>query len=232
MHFSPRGLKTAFQIVAVASALVALSGCSGSSSSSTTKIRAVDTIYTGTATFTTLVSGATLPTSLGTIAYGGSTFYQSATTGSNTIYATQNTSSLTSNSIATINSGNHYTAFLFGPPSSATLGTLDIAADDQTTPATGNTRLRIIHAASDLGALDVYKNGSDLVSDQTFANYSASYNEFSAGMYQFDAYPTGTSTTAQATQTFTLNAGQLYTLLITEKSSGHYEMIMINDSNS
>jgi hypothetical protein len=221
-----------------ATLLMSLFGCSSSSNSnSNTQIRAADMIYSGTAAFTNQLSGATTSTALGgALSYGGSSYYYGANSGTNTVIATMsNTNILTAT--PSISSGDYYTAVLFGKYD-GTSPSLQILQDDRTLPNTGNTRLRVIHAASDLAGVDIYRSGTDVTSDSTYENTGAVYNEFTAGTYTFYAYPTGTqtgnvlSTSGSNNNTFTLNSGQLYTLFITEISSGVYSTVLVNDSNA
>lgn len=214
--------------------LMTLFGCSGTnSSSSSTVIRAVDTIETGTAAFTYELSTATSSTSLGTLSYGGSSSYTAASAGTNEVTATLSGGS-TATSSATITSGDYYTAVLFGKYSAAN-PSLIVYQDDRTAPASGNARLRIIDAASDLNAIDVSGYGvvspTTLASDISYENTGASYSDITAGAYSFSAYPTGTTTSNYlGSNSYTFNAGYYYTLFITETASGAYSTFVTTDT--
>ena len=86
--------------------------------------------------------------------------------------------------------------------------------DTSKTPQAGHARVRIIHAATDIGTLDIYPSGSTVpvLTDQYFG--SADYINIPAGTYTFDATPAGASKIVLTSQQLKLEAGWVYSLVI------------------
>lgn len=86
--------------------------------------------------------------------------------------------------------------------------------DTSKAPPAGQARLRIIHAATDIGTVDIYPSGSTspVLTDQYFG--SADYINIPAGTYTFDATPAGASEVVMTSQQLKLEPGWVYSLVI------------------
>lgn len=102
-----------------------------------------------------------------------------------------------------------------------------ILTDDLTDPAAGNVKLRLVHGAPNVGAVDIYITapGADISAETPaltavpFKGASA-YLEVPAGQYQVRVTPTGTKTVAIDTGALTLAAGQIRTGIAVEAVGG------------
>jgi hypothetical protein len=74
--------------------------------------------------------------------------------------------------------------------------------------------VRLIHAATDIGTVDIYPSGSTspVLTDQYFG--SADYINIPAGTYTFDATPAGSSQVVMTSQQFKFEPGWVYSLVI------------------
>jgi hypothetical protein len=90
----------------------------------------------------------------------------------------------------------------------------ELLPDTSQTPSEGHARVRIIHAATDFGTVDIYPSGSTspLLTDQYFG--SADYVNIPAGTYTFDATPAGSSQVVMTSQQFKFEPGWVYSLVI------------------
>jgi hypothetical protein len=89
-----------------------------------------------------------------------------------------------------------------------------LLADTSKAPPTGHARVRIIHAAPDIGTVDIYPSGSTVpvLTDQYFG--SADYINIPAGTYTFDATQSGSSKIVLTSQQLKLEPGWVYSLVI------------------
>jgi hypothetical protein len=90
----------------------------------------------------------------------------------------------------------------------------ELLPDTSQTPPAGHARVRIIHAATDIGTVDIYPSGSTspMLTDQYFG--SADYVNIPAGTYSFDATPAGLSDVVMTSQQLKFEAGWTYSLVI------------------
>jgi len=90
----------------------------------------------------------------------------------------------------------------------------ELLADTSKTPPAGHARVRIIHAATDIGTVDIYPSGSSspVLTDQYFG--SADYINIPAGTYTFDATPAGSSEVVMTSQQLKFEPGWVYSLVI------------------
>ena len=91
--------------------------------------------------------------------------------------------------------------------------------DTSKAPPAGTARVRIIHAATDIGTVDIYPSGSTIpvLTDQYFG--SADYINIPAGTYTFDATPAGSSKIVLTSQQLKFEPGWVYSLVITQPDS-------------
>lgn len=104
--------------------------------------------------------------------------------------------------------------------------------DDNTTPAAGQARVRIIHGAPSVGAVDVYFTAPGAPLGQpsltnfafkdvsTLPNNGGNYISVPAGTYQVRVTPAGTPGTVAIDQTLTIPAGAVATAVATEAAGG------------
>jgi hypothetical protein len=90
----------------------------------------------------------------------------------------------------------------------------ELLPDTSQTPPAGAARVRIIHAATDIGTVDIYPSGSTIpvLTDQYFG--SADYVNIPAGTYTFDATPAGSSEVVMTSQALKFEAGWVYSLVL------------------
>jgi len=83
-------------------------------------------------------------------------------------------------------------------------------------PQSGHARVRIINAAVDLGAVDIYPSGSSspVLTDQYVG--SADYVNIPAGTYTFDVTKAGASEVLVTSQQLKFEPGWVYSLVITQ----------------
>jgi len=90
----------------------------------------------------------------------------------------------------------------------------ELLPDTSQTPPAGAARVRIIHAATDIGTVDIYPSGSTIpvLTDQYFG--SADYVNIPAGTYSFDATPAGSTDVVMTSQQLKFEPGWVYSLVI------------------
>jgi hypothetical protein len=115
-----------------------------------------------------------------------------------------------------------------------------VARDDNTAPASGNVRLRVIHGAPSAPAVDLYVTapGVDLATaTATLSNVPfgavSDYLEVPAGTYQVRVTPAGTKTVVIDTGSFTLASGQVRTAIAIDAPGGGapFAAVLLEDLN-
>ena len=222
----------AFAVPVAILASTLISGCSSSSGSSTL-LRTVDTVSSGTAS--TYLNGTLFAPAQ---TYVEASEYISVSSATDALTFTL--SSAPSGTFAPveepIGSGSLYTAIIFGRaditnPTDIRYPRMSVVQDDRTSPGSGNSRVRVVHAAPDGVAYDVTINGTNEATNVGYTSVSG-YNDISAGAEVISVENTGT-TTPVVTGTFSFNAGQLYTIFIVESvatGSPAYNIYVTNDS--
>jgi hypothetical protein len=102
-----------------------------------------------------------------------------------------------------------------------------VLVDDYVTPAAGNVKVRLVHAAASAPTVDIYVTapGADIsglaptLTNVPFRGYS-DYLEVPAGSYQVRVTLAGTKTVAIDTGTLALTAGQIRTGIALDASGG------------
>ena len=115
-----------------------------------------------------------------------------------------------------------------------------VLEDDLAAPAAGNIKLRLVHGAPNVGAVDVYVTapGADLatatptLTGVPFKGESG-YLEVPAGSYQVRITPTGTKTVAIDSGALTLASGQIRTAVAVEETGGGTPLsaLLLADAN-
>lgn len=173
-----------------------------------------------------VVNGKTVLTN---VAYESASNYLSVTDGSQHIQVrpTGTTTNVIDTKLSLTNKG-FYTVLAVGKVSDSSLTALALT-DDNTAPASGQIKLRLVHASPSAGPVDIYVEapGTDItpptvtptLSNVPFKGVS-SYLAVPAGSYEVYVTPTGTKTIAIDSGAVTLTAGQIRTAVALDAPGG------------
>ena len=126
-----------------------------------------------------------------------------------TVYAAGDTASPVIDAPVDVAAGGAYTVAAVGLVADGSL-TAQVYEDDLRSPASGNAKVRVVHASPDAGPVDVVpRGGQALVSGLTFPEASP-YAEVPAGTYTLDVNAAATSKTALTVPDATLASGGVY----------------------
>ena len=170
------------------------------------------------------------------VAYGTSTGYQTVKSGSQQVVIEPSGSStaLLTQSIS-FSSGTDTT--VIASNFSSSLAAL-VLADDNSAPASGNFKLRIVNSAPGLGPADVYivapatdiNTVSPTLSGLGFDSASG-YQSLTAGSYQIILTPAGQKFPAVDTGSLSLGSGQVRTFVGLNSQGGGFSYAMLQDVN-
>src|ERR671918_1162697 len=126
-----------------------------------------------------------------------------------TVYAAGDTSSPVIDTPVDLTAGYAYTVAAVGLVADGSL-TAQVYQEDLRSPASGNAKVRVVHASPDAGPVDVIpRGGQALVEGLTFPEASP-YAEVPAGSYTLDVNAAGTKKTALRVPDATLASGGVY----------------------
>ena len=137
----------------------------------------------------------------------------------------------------TLNPGAFYTVLATGRLASIAPVVL---TDDQTSPTSGNIRLRLVHAAPAAGNVDVYVTAPTVdiaTATPTLTNLAfraaSNYLDVPAGTYRVRITPAGTKTVAIDVNNVALTAGQVRTAVALDAPGGGAPLgaILLADKN-
>jgi Domain of unknown function (DUF4397) len=170
------------------------------------------------------------------LAYGTSTGYQSIKSGSHqvAIEASGSSTALLQQSI-TFASGSDTTVISYNFSQSVANMVL---ADDNSAPASGDFKVRIVNASPNLGPADIYivTPGADLntvsptLSNLAFGSVAA-YQSLTGGSYEIVLTSVGQKQKAIDTGSLTLSSGQVRTLVGINNQSGGFFYTLLHDVN-
>ena len=115
-----------------------------------------------------------------------------------------------------------------------------VLTDDNTAPASGKVKVRLVHGAPSAPPVDIYVTapGADITAvTPTLTNVpfktASAYLSVDAGSYEIRVTPTGTKTVVIDSGTVTLTAGQIRTVIATDSVGGGapFSAIVLNDLN-
>lgn len=212
--------------------LFALTGCGGSSSSSsgTGQLRFVQASFDAPHV-NLLVDGKSLATNL---AYSNINDYMTLKSGPRHIQVVPASSSspILDTSIS-INTGGHQTLLLTGPVAHVQS---DLVTDGGTTAMTGDGHVRVLNAASKMASVDAYliPSGTSLTGVQPVTS-SLSYDKDTgyqlvvAGSYEVFMTALGTTNVFLATGPINLSASQNQTVVVLDGTSGGFSYTVLSD---
>lgn len=217
-------LKLTRYSVAVLAATALLLGCSDDDKTgpnSTAQVRVVHGSPDAPAV-DVLVDGAEV---LGDVSYTQSSAYLDVPAGIRNIKVNAaNSATTVINASPTLTAGTAYT--VIATNELASIEPL-VLVDDLSPPAAGNIKVRLVHGAPGVGAVDIYITApgadiSGLAPTLTAVPFKAQsgYLEVPAGAYQVRITPTGSKTVAIDTGSLTLVAGQIRTGIAVEAAGG------------
>jgi hypothetical protein len=242
-------------VAGLSAAALLLAGCGGTSlNSNVSRIRAYDGATGTTSTATIYINNGSAN---GSQNYAAVSSYLYVTSGSsNFAWAVNN---LTGGSVtpfaANLNQGSVYSAILLGRADvefGSSSPILDITLDDQTSPPSGDSRIRLIHDAPDAGPVDVYINGtlqqsayaypgttitgltaSQIALGTPFSLQTFAYSNVTSGSIKIQVNEAGTSTVIAGPTSFSVNSGSKYTFFLNEPTvtpAPTYTLSQITDS--
>ena len=180
-----------------------------------------------------LVDGTTVKSN---VAYGTSTGYQTVKSGSHQVaIEPSGTSNPLLQQSITFGSGSDTT--IIASNFSSNIANL-VLTDDNSAPASGNFKLRIVNAAPGLGPADVYvvAPATDLNSvSPTLTNLAfgaaTGYQGVTAGSYEVVLTPVGQKFSAVDTGSLSFTSGQVRTFVVLNSQSGGFSYTMLQDVN-
>jgi hypothetical protein len=172
------------------------------------------------------------------VAYKAASTYLQVPSGSRNLKVrATGTTTVVIDQTATLDQGSAYTVIATGRV--ASIAPL-VLTDDQTNPAAGNVRVRLVHASPTAGNVDIYVTGptADITTaTPTLANVgfrvASNYLEVPAGTYRVRVTPAGTKTVAIDVNNVALTAGQVRTAVAVDAPGGGAPLgaILLADRN-
>ena len=223
--------------VAVASLLLFTNACgSSSSSSASAQLRILDA-SPQQQSINLLLDNNSVQT--GIVSQSASA-YTSEPAGSHTVQieASGTTTSLVTQNI-TLNSGSSYTILAVEPSFASTSLTMSLLTDDNSAPASGDFKLRIINASPDFGGnVDAYitapgagiSGATPSVSNLAF-QAGSSYQSLTAGSYEVYFSVAGQGVISVDSGPLTFTAGQVRTLVLLDNFGSGFTSALLADLN-
>jgi len=206
-------------------------GCSSSSG----RFRYVQTATAVPTNVDLQVDGKSIQTAIG---FGQSATYRSTSSGTHKFDFFPAGTTTNPYASASVSVGAYTTVFTAGA-FNGSIPDVVTFTDDNTTPTTGNSRVRILHMSPTVGSVDIYvvPTGNDIsglnpqISGLTYKNPS-NYLQLSANGYDVVVTVTGTQVIL-IRDSYTLTSEQVRTVVILDNANGGgpYQQILLNDLN-
>jgi hypothetical protein len=126
-----------------------------------------------------------------------------------TVYATGDTTSPVIDTPVELAAGGAYTVAAVGLVADDSL-TAQVYQDDLRDPASGNAKVRVVHASPDAGPVDVIPRGGGALVEGLIFPEASPYAEVPAGSYTLDVNAAGTKKTALTVPKTKLASGSVY----------------------
>jgi len=164
------------------------------------------------------------------IPYGAASGYVNVSSGSRHLQIEPSGSTPFVDQTISVSSGSYNT--ILGMASGVT-----VLTDDNSAPASGDVKIRVINASTNLGAADIYvvTASTGLGASPTFSslgvNAASSYNSVAAGSYQVYFVAPGTSNVILSTNTISFSSGQVRTVVALDGETGGITTSQLADLN-
>jgi hypothetical protein len=222
-------------VAALFSLLIALGCGSSSSANKTAQLRLMDASPTQQS-INLLVDNATIQTGIVSQSASG---YTSQRAGNHTLVIEAfgtSTPLVTQNVSLTANA--NYTVLAVPPSFGSSQLSMSLLTDDNSTPATGNFKLRIINASPDFGNLDAYitapgagiSGARPSVPNLAF-QAASSYQTLPAGNYEVYFSVAGQQVISVDSGQFTFSSGQVRTLVLLDNFGSGFTSAFLADAN-
>ncbi len=217
------------------SAIFVIAGCGGGGSSSTSSTSPEIRIVQATPSegnSNVLIDSTTAAN----VNYGAATAYLTETQGSHHIQLEPNGSSAVyADETLSLNNGTLTTFVVSGISPNITSNTF---TDENTVSTAGDASVRIINAAANMGAADVYivpsgtsiANVSATVPNLAFQS-GTSYQDLAPGSYEIFLTMPGTKSSFTSTGTITVTANQIRTFVALDALGGGFTQLTLADAN-
>jgi hypothetical protein len=112
-----------------------------------------------------------------------------------------------------------------------------VLTDDNSAPASGDVKIRVLNASSNLGAADIYvlTSSTGLGASPTFSSLGVSaasvYDSVAAGSYQVYFVTPGTSNVILNTNALSFSSGQVRTVVVLDGETGGITTSQLADLN-
>jgi hypothetical protein len=227
-----------FQVLFLVLAIVALGLFAISCGSNSAQYRVVDTLATLANLYNVdidvnVASPSTTTATFSNVAFGSvepSSGYAKIGTGADPIVVFQTGTTTQVIAPTTLNLGsNQYTVLLLEPGAGETTRFAQLLTDNNAAPTTGNGEFRIVNASrsSPGGSVDIYlvppgTNIGAVSPNVSGLGYSqpSSYVSLTAATYLLYVTPQGNKTPYINGQSYTLSAGQIYTIVLVDVPGG------------
>jgi hypothetical protein len=174
-----------------------------------------------------LIDGKNIASS---IPYGAASGYSTVSSGSRHLQIEPSGSTPFVDQTINVASGSSNT--ILAMASSAT-----VLTDDNSAPASGDVKIRVINASSNLGPTDVYilTSGTGLSASPTFSSLGVSaasgYDAVAAGSYQVYFTTPGTTNIILSTNALAFSSGQVRSVVVLDGQTGGITTSVLADVN-
>jgi len=197
--------------------------------SSSAKVRVMNT-FANVSSIDMLINNQTIASG---IAYGAASAYSSASSGShNLVINVSGGSSALINQTVDLGSGSTSTIL-------ATNSGAVVLGDDNSSPSSGNVKIRVINGSPTLGAADVYvvPSGTDIatVNPPTFSSLAyqsaSTYDAVAAGSNQVIFTLPGQKFQEITSSSFSFSGGQIRSVVALDTQGGGFTTAVLSDLN-